>query len=183
MKTESEKIFAFIEAQNKAQESVIKCHYPESSSNISLFDALENSLIPDDLLERYDFYMSILQKIADGEDVRQIENLSALLEIPQDKMLSLSEYDNDTKSFIDSLKKAQNAVKEFHYESNDVNASEKQPVSVYDALENVQIPNDLQENYAKYMHILQDIAEKKAPSQIKDLDFLLKLPKHKELCL
>ena len=178
MKSESEKIFDFLMLTDKAKESVIEFHYPNDSTNISLFDALDDVPIPADLLENYDKYISVLNELIDGKEPQKIKNLSALFDLPNDKNLLLSEYNDKSMKFFALKKEALKSVPEVHFLSNDMGENDKQPISVYDALQRLSIPSDLAENYTEYIRILQELADNKEPQKIEKIGFLFKLPKN-----
>lgn len=87
------------------------------------------------------------------------------------------------KAFLNLQLKAQLSVTEIHFLPNDIGNYPVQPISVYDALEDVQFisVDDLFENYDEYMRILKELAEKKDPREIKNLGSLLKVPKNRYL--
>ncbi len=87
------------------------------------------------------------------------------------------------KDFLNLQLKAQLSVTEIHYLPNDIGNHPVQPISVYEALEDVPFisVDDLFDNYDEYMRILQELADKKDPREIKNLGFLLKIPNNKYL--
>lgn len=184
MKSDSDKILEFFDLMDKAKTNAIEFHYPKDSGKISVFDALETVAMPDDLLDNYDDYINILQELANKKDPRKIQNLISFLEPNDGKKLSFSEYDDKPKKFFALLRTARTNVQKFHFLPEDIGNHSVQPISLYDALDRISIFDDLDdllENYDEYMRILQELADKKDPREIKNLEFLLKIPENRYL--